>query len=586
MKKAETVPVTREEFQKWRRAYLKGTGDRAELFKKIAEALVPGWFEFHSWTNRIIEACCNHRWICLSGCSNSAKTRNIAGFAVTWWLMAPAESSVLFCSTTSKMLRKRGWAEVQNYFQAVGGDFGNFVDSRMIWQYEQGDDKHAIFGKAVAEGDVNKSAVDLQGLHTKRQMIVIDEGEGVPGSIWKVAANHYGYCIDSGGEFLFVAAANPRSRLSQFGRFMEPEGGWNSVSVDTEEWVGKPQLDGNPTAIVRFDFRKSPNILEGRVVSKHIPTKQRVDQRMRSLEAKHGENDPDHWCYDLGFPAPEGLSKTVFSESEFETFGAYGKHDFVGTNFLIIGVIDPAYGGGDRAVIRFGALGDIAVHKKGIEWCGDPIECFLDATSTRPPKYQLLDQIKKWCGSVMYRGKEYVCEPQNFGIDCTGDAGLYEIAQIEWSTKVIGINFSESPSEEPCSYEDERPAKEVYLNKRVEMYWRTHSALLASQIRGVDQDSASELCTIEELIERTDGTVRPKKSLQSKKQYKLKFQKSPDLADAAVMLTEVARKRGFSIAAVGLTTQRYEELDKRAKEVLEIYDEDSMFQPENEFEEV
>lgn len=549
------------------------------MFRTMAEALVPGWFEWHGWTNKIIEAGCRYRWLALSGCSNSAKTRNVAGFAAVWWLADPANSSVTFCSTTMKMLRKRGWAEIQSFQNALG-DFGNRVDSRTLWQYSAGDDKHAIFGKAVAEGDVNKSAADLQGLHTKRQMIVIDEAEAVPAAIWKVTCNAYGYCVDVGGEFILIAIANARSRLSNFGRFMEPEGGFNSISVDSDDWMSKPQIDGKRACVLRFDFRKSPNITEGRVVSRHLPTRQRVEGRLAALKARGGENDPDHFCYDLGFPVPEGLLKTVFTDSLISKYDGYGKHKFLGTNFRIIGMFDQAFGGGDRPALRFGALGDIEGGKMGIEWM-EAIILYLDATSPDPVRYQLKNKLKQHCENVQYRGQTYQCSPEDLAIDCTGDGGLADICHQEWSQKVNRIIFSESASKSPVSQEDERPSNEVFLNKRVEMYFRTRDALMAGQIKGIDKDTAAELCNLEELIEKADGTTRPRKTLQSKKDYKLKYQISPDLSDCAVGLCEVARLKGFFVAAVGLTTQRDSGMDDVMKKSQSVYDDSSFYQADN-----
>lgn len=583
MKKSESPVqnISVDEFNRIRSDFANRLGDnRVQMFRTLADSLASGWFEYHQWTLKIIEAACKYRWIALSGCSNSAKTRNVAGFSAVWWLADPANSSVTFCSTTMKMLRKRGWSEIQSFYNAIGADFGNMVDSRTMWQYDQGDDKHAIFGKAVAEGDVHKSAADLQGLHTKRQMIVIDEAEAVPPSIWRVCSNAYGYCVDVGGEFILIAIANARSRLSQFGRFMEPEDGWASVSVDSDDWFSKPQMDGKKAIVLRFDFRKSPNLVEGRVVSRHLPTRQRVENRLAALKARGGENDPDHWCYDLGFPAPEGLTKTVFTESLFEKFGAYDRHRFTGTNFMIIGAVDPAYGGGDRPALRFAALGDIEGDKMGIEWM-EPILLYTDATVTEPASYQLLAQIRKHAQNVQYRGQTYVCPPENIGIDTTGNTSLADAAQREWSPRVIRINFSESPSDEPCSHEDIRPGSEVYLNKRSEMYYQTRNALIAGQLRNVDKDTAAELCTIEELIEKTDGTIRTKLTLMSKREYKKKFAKSPDLADCGVEITEVARLKGFHIAAIGLTIDRESALAEVAKDAMSLYDPDTFYQSAN-----
>jgi len=570
------------EFRKVQHAFANWTGgDRVEQFKYLADALAPGWFEWHPWTMKIVEAGCRYRWIGLSGCSNSCKTRNTAGFAAVWWLADPENSAVIFCSTTAKMLKKRGWSEIQGFRQAMGGDFGNLVNSQTVWQCSQGNDKNSIFGKAVAEGNVDKSAADIQGLHTKRLMVVIDEAEATPAAIWKATANLYGYCEDNGGEFVLFANANARSRLSQFGRFIEPEGGWNSVSVDSDDWLSKPQMDGKKAKVLRFDFLKSPNLIEGKVVSKHLPTKARVEARMAALRARGGENDPDHWTYDRGFPVPEGLLKTVFTDSLIGKHDGYGKHKFLGSNFKIIGAFDQAFGGGDRPALRFAAMGDIEGGKIGIEWM-EAIILYLDANSSEPVRYQLKNKLKQHCENVTYRGQKYECLPENLGIDCTGDGGLADICQQEWSKNIIRILFSASPSETPVSHEDERPAKEVFLNKRVEMYFRTRDALMAGQIKGIDKDTSAELCNLEELVEKTDGSIRPKKTLQSKKEYKIKYQVSPDLSDCAVMLSEVARIKGFSIAAMGLTTERDESMDEVLHNTQAVYEESSFYQDGNE----
>jgi hypothetical protein len=572
--------ISIEEFQQVRENFAqRGPGDRVEQFKTLATHLLPGWFEFHSWCNKIIEAGCKHRWIGESGCSNSSKTRHTAGFAAVWWLADPENSAVCFCSTTMKMLRKRGWAEIQDISNKIEG-WGNFVNSQCVWQVTQGDDKHCIFGKAVCEGDTNKVAADIQGLHVKRLMIVIDEAEAVPAAIWKACANLYGYCEDVGGEFVLFAIANARSRLSQFGRFIEPEDGWNSVSVDSDEWMSKPQMDGRKAKVLRFDFLKSPNIVEGKLVSRHLPTRQRVDNRMAALRARGGENDPDHFTYDRGYPVPEGLLKTVFTETLIAKHDGYGRHKFLGTNFRIIGAFDQAFGGGDRPALRFAAMGDIEGNKLGLEWM-EAIILYLDANSPDPVRYQLKDKLKQACENVEYRGQKYQCRPEDLAIDCTGDGGLADICHQEWSSKINRIIFSESPSESPVSNEDERSSKDVFLNKRVQMYFQTRDALIAGQIKGIDKDTAAELCNLEELIEKSDGTIRPKKTLQTKKDYKLKYTVSPDLSDSAVMLTEVARIKGFSVAAVGLTVSREGALEQIVKDSQDLYNPDSFYSAEN-----
>ena len=565
-------------------AQAKNPPPREDLFKKIIEEMVPGWVEFHSWSDMFFHAACTHRWIGVSGCSGAAKTRNAAGFAATWWLCAPHESSVILCSTTMKSLRKRGWAEIQNYAEALkkrnGDGYGNMVNSQTMWQNEKGDDRNAIFAIAVQEGDINKVAANIQGIHSRRQLVIIDEAEAVPAAIWKACANLYRYPIDAGGEFILIALANPRSRLSQFGRFIEPKGGWNTVTVEHEEWEGKPQLDGTTnTHVIRFDFRKSPNVLSSKIVSKHLPTKASVNGRLASLAARGAENDPDHWCFDLGFPPPDGLLKTPFSESMLVKAGAFNQQQFSGADFRIIGACDPAYTG-DRPVVQFAALGRLNTGELGYEAL-EPIVLSLDATSQSPARYQLLDQIKFQCENVKYRGHTYQCRPEDFAIDTTGDAGLADIAQREWSLSVNRIMFSGSATDAPCSREDMRPAREVYANKRAEMYYQTRDAVETGQIKGLSKDTAAELCSLLEIVEKADGTVRPKKTLESKREYKKRYQKSPDLADGLVMVTEVAQLKGMVVGARALTAQLGSGIEELVQKANDIYA-DLSYSAENE----
>jgi len=314
---------------------------------------LPGHFEWHDWTHRIVGNICESPIIGLPGCSNSAKTYNVIGFACVWWLAAPDVSSVTIVSTSIKSLRRRGWAEVQKCHTSVPGPrIGNFVDSRMIWQIAKGDDKHAIIGKAVEEGSVFKVADDIKGVHTRRQMVIIDEATAVPEAIYDACGNLYSYPE----EFILVTIGNPRNRLDQFGRFCEPKDGWTSVNVETGEWDSAPipYIGGKTARIITFDAEKSPNITEGKIVSKHLPTKEKVESARNAA----GGQTPNYWSNFRGFWPPEGLSKTVFSESSLIANDGYGKFVFTGRNFSVIGMFDPAFGGGDRPALRFAKLGE------------------------------------------------------------------------------------------------------------------------------------------------------------------------------------------------------------------------------------
>ncbi len=562
---------------KWAFAYRHQHPDlppRHEMFRTIAEALMPGYFEWHGWTWKIVKALCDGGLIAAGGCSGSAKTRNVAGFLAVWWLAAPHDSSVCFVSTTVKSLRRRGWAEIQRAKSMLAEPFGNMVDSRTIWQSDLGNDRYAIIGRAVEEGSVSKVADDIKGVHTKRQAIAIDEATSVPEAIYDASANLYSYPED----FILVTMANPRHRLDAFGRFMEPLNGWLSVTVETEGWTAKPfeACGGMKPVVIRFDAEKSPNITEGRIVSTHLPTPTVV----ANARAHSGGASPHYWTNFRGFPPPEGLVKTVFSESALYKFDAFGRFRFSGEAFQVIGGCDPAYGG-DRAVLRFAKVGVLQVDEQwmamrspleqpvqrwGIELM-PPIILPVDAASKNPIHYQLAEQLKRECESVDVGEHRIECSPGSLGVDDSGAGGLCDILNRTWSAAVMRVEFGGRPSEEPCSLEDGRPACDVYKNKRAEMFFRARAALDSGQLKGMDAATALELCAIE-----FDDVGKQKIVLMSKADYKAKMGESCDLADTVAIIMEVARRLGFRLAALGTTAEAQGDADQAFKDNQAMYD--------------
>src|SRR5215475_5076465 len=96
-----------------------GCPPRVDLFKRCAEAIIPGQFEYHEWTERLLYGLCHRMLLGVPGCSGSSKTYNISHFAAVWWLCDPAESSVILVSTSKESLKKRAWPEMARcYSQA------------------------------------------------------------------------------------------------------------------------------------------------------------------------------------------------------------------------------------------------------------------------------------------------------------------------------------------------------------------------------------------------------------------------------------------------------------------------------------
>jgi len=125
--------------------------------------------------------------------------------------------------------------------------------------------------------------------------------------------------------------------------------------------------------------------------------------------------------------------------------------------------------------------------------------------------------------------------------------------------------FSAAASDDAASLEDIRPAREVFENKRAEMYFRARDLLNHGQLRGIDRETAVELCTLE-----FDDTLRRIK-LQSKKDYRKKFRRSPDYADCAVLCCEMARLKGLRLVPVGETIARFQDFEQIANDCQQVF---------------
>jgi len=510
----------------------RGGFGKLEHFRRVITAAWPKT-DWNPWLDRFVDTFVHHDWICFSGCASSGKTFGSALTAVAWWLCAPERSSVICSSTTRQMLRKRIWGVIQElYRSSTIGPFGNFVDSKTMWQSQKGDDKHAIFAIAVEDGSINKAIDRIKGVHTERQLVIIDEATSVPEAIFETAANLYA----GAREFKCIVMGNPRSRLDSMGRFMEPDRGYSSVTVDDDEWFTVPQLNGSKGICVRFDAEKSPNILVGQEKWPYLVTERRLNNARNRL----GAESPRFYTEYRGYPPTEGLLKTVFTEGLLETHKALGNpHEFTGDWFIDVAGFDPAFGGGDRPIMKFGRIGRTTKGNMGMN-LGDTVKLEINAQTLdkEPLHYQLARQAVEQCEARKVL-------PECLAVDATGEGGgLCDIIQRKWGP-IIRVEFGGRAGEEPINAEDRRPAIEVYQNKAAAIWFSTKEYLISGQLKNFDSATAMEFTE----REYDDSGLRIK--LKSKAETKLTFGKSPDLADATVLAVEAGRIAGMSLDGIG-----------------------------------
>tara|TARA_R100000808_G_scaffold15629_1_gene35982 strand:- start:8928 stop:10610 length:1683 start_codon:yes stop_codon:yes gene_type:complete len=519
---------------------------RYEHFKRAANIVWPDLI-WNEWLERQCESLCENQWVSWTGCAASGKTFGSALYALTWWLADPQNSTVILTSTTAKMIRKRAWSNICHLHRTCDGTLpGNLVDSKTTLQAAKGDDKNAIFAVAVLDGATSKAVANIQGIHSDRILAIVDEATDTPEAAFEAASNLSKGC----SEFQFLAIGNPQSKLDEHGRFSEPKAGWETVGVETEEWETMRGV------CLRFDGMKSPNMKAGRAKYEFLITPQQVEQSIKF----EGESSPKFWKYVRGMWSPEGVCRTVLSETLCDKHTVGGEHTFI-NNATVVAGLDPAFGG-DRCILRFARYGDLEGGLMGVEF-DEVVNISLDASSPEPIHYQIASKVRDAC-----RGKG--CLPENLAIDATGEGGgLCDIMAKEWSNEIRRIEFGGRASELPVSQEDPRPAHEVYANRVTELWFSVREWVIRNQIRGLDRETIIEFCT------RMFDDAKRKIVIERKVDMKGRTAQSPDLADAAALIVEVARQMGAGRLKRGQRADT--KWENVVKEHDELYHEDALY---------
>jgi hypothetical protein len=502
--------------------------------------------QWNPWLINSLRSMINYRFVGMAGCATSGKTFSASLFAMSYWLAQPDKTSVILTSTTAKSIRKRMWPVIQElYFSAATvpespvlrkGFPGNMVDSRTTLQATKGDDKHGIFAIAVREGPTSKATADIQGIHSPRMLIVIDEATECPEAILEVVSN-----LKKGTEeFTIICIGNPESRHDPHGRLCEPVNGWNSVSVNDEEWETPPRLKYEipPGIVLHFDGEKSPNL---RTASDNWPFLYTRTDLANARANSEFDETLTYWKYTRGFWPPEGIKSTLFTDALIEKHQARGKFTFLSQRTKLA-FMDAGYGG-DACILRIGEVGDVGPKKLGINLT-KKFRLRIRVNDKKPAEDQIFEQVKE-------RLRIEGIEPENFGYDATGrGAALRSVFHREWQNRPVPVEFGGAPSDLPASSEDRRPAKEVYDRRVTELWYSARNFTVNGQLRGLDTDECVQFCSREIKPEK-----ERKKVLDTKDECKAKIGRSPDDADSVVGLVEMARRLG-AVAGVDVPTRQ------------------------------
>jgi len=480
----------------------------------------------HPWAEQMIRAALNNKYLSIGGSASSGKSHTMAAWGIVNWLSQPRDTLVLMTSTTLREARKRIWGSVISLLSVIEGAPIKIRDS--IGNAAYVDEKENLIERAglsliAAEKSKTREAVGkFIGIKQKRVLLIGDELSELSEAILNAGLTN----LSKNPFFQMIGMSNPNSRFDAFGVWSEPKDGWESVDIQTADewntkWGGK---------YIRLDGERSPNVLLGEVKYPWLPTAAKLEEDRLLL----GPESRGYMRMVRAIFFDSDETTGIYAESELTNSGAMGKVDWEGKPTMVAG-IDPAFtNGGDRTIL---SIAEVGYAKNGQYVCQftDAVHLNDDATNKAVPRtYQIVQQIVEHC-------KRRMVSPENVAVDATGaGAPFCDVLAGEWSPNFMRVTFGGKASDKRVSMNSQLTGEELYTNRVSELWFVGKELMRTKQIFGINSDLAQEMCARNYDMVKS-GSLRVK--IESKPEFKARFGRSPDLADAAFLALDCARQR-------------------------------------------
>ena len=512
-------------------------GARVHLFWRIADILWNGeerpqpLFARHPWAEQMIIAASKEKYLAIGGSASSGKSYTMAGWAIVNWLAAPDRTLILVTSTTLREARKRIWGAVITLLTAVPGlpikirdsiGSANYIDSNGVIY-----DRAGLSLIAAEKSKTREATAKLIGIKQERIMLVADELSELSHSIIQTSISN----LSSNPRLTIVAMSNPCSRFDAFGDWSEPKKGWDSI-IPERDMGWRTKYNG---AYIRFDAEMSPNLFTDDDPYPWLPTKKRIDEAKQNL----GETSRGYMRMYRAVFFDSDEAEGVYGENELMRGGALQNTEL--RNTVQLAALDPAFtNGGDRTMLRFGELGYDDRGQYVIQF-KDSVLLHEDETNKAVPRtYQIVKQLRAEC---LKRG----VSPENVAIDATGaGAPFCDVVAADWSPEILRVSFGGKASDRRVSMNNPTPCYDLYANRVSEIWFAGKELIRCGQLKGIDQELAREMTARQ--YDTSKGGDGLKMRVEPKMDFKKRTGYSPDGADAAFLLIDLARNRHGLIA--------------------------------------
>lgn len=491
------------------------------------------YFEWNPNAAEILDRYLAHKILGIAGCASSGKTEAMAVIAVTEFLLDPFNTKVLLTSITQKSAKGKIWGSVTECWQQAcrffGGEQnlpGRLMSNNIIrYNYNNVVTEKAGLELVPGEQAQSKDSADkIQGAKRTNLILMGDEWATLGRAIHETALSN----LRANPNAKLIAGFNPDSYFDPGGLIAKPVGGWESVDVNMDGWA--TEVGG---WCIHFDGERSPNVVAGRPVWRGLLDLNMLDEMTRA----YGKGTKAYYKMVRGFWSPTGDRDSVYTEADILSY--HGDHQvdtWMDTPVKVLS-LDPAFAhGGDRAIATLAKVGVAADPATGeVRKVCEKIKHYCLAEDMARKGVSRSEQIVAQFKTI--KEQENV-DVKNIGVDATGGGDPFcALLAREIGTGFLMVQFKGRPSDKPVSRNDRRKGTDRFKDKVSELWYVGRELIRTGQIRGLDPDTISELCS------RTYKEIGQVVQVESKRDMKLRIRKSPDLGDSWAIALEIARQR-------------------------------------------
>lgn len=482
--------------------------------------------ERNPWSEKIISTCAANKYVALGGAASCGKSHVVAAWGIWQWIQDPEHTLILITSTDLKGAKQRVWKSVVDLLNGANGLPIKQRNSVGAANYVREDGKvlesAGLMMVAAGRGREQEAAGKLIGIHQKRVILICDELSELNESILQAGISN----LANNDFFQLIGMSNPNSRFDPFGRWSEPKNGWDSIVFDRDyEWETK--YGGR---YVRFDGEQSPNITEGETLWPYLPTRAKLDEAIANM----GESSRGYLRMYRAVFFDSDEADGVYNEADLQRSGALQTVQL--QNAVTLAAVDPAFtNGGDRTVLAFGQVGYDHTGQYVVQFT-EFLHLRDDATNKAVPRtYQIVTQIIDQC-------KRRGVKSYDLAVDATGAGGPFsDVLAGEWGNDFLRVQFGGKASERRATANSKARGCDLYHNRVTELWFVAKDLIRCRQIRGVTPELAKEMCSREyDTIKGGSGLMM---RVETKSDMRSRMGFSPDVADAAFILIELARQR-------------------------------------------